>query len=557
MQLRVLPLNSQTYRDDTDLTGQRRFAQQILMSIGAVLYVAWHFYYRDTAHVFNDPLSERLAFAFLALGSVALSLKVPFFRERFDVVYGIHAAVLFMHFASVVYRMNFQSEYVAGFIVLATATAAAMFSRTHLIIYSLAMLGFLVAFRAQLPITLSLVALGWITIMSVFYMVTSLQEAILEANLREKSRFRLLVQKAPVGIVQHDRNNKIVAFNEQALALLGLTPDQIQGKDSMDPSWHVIDEDENSFPGEKHPAHRVMVEKVEVNNVVMGVRSGIDGHTSWIQVNAVPLFRHGKFDGCLVSFVDLTKRFEAEKDLESTRAMAAETARLAAVGEMAGGVAHEVNNPLAIIQGKAELMLNAIKSQRHKEADIVAGLETIIRTSQRITKIIRGLLNLSRGQSSDNFESLPYTQILEDTLGLCREKFKNHGIDFVVNAAEPDWMVTCKPVQIVQVLTNLLNNAYDAIQSSEPKWIRLESSRIGDELEIRVTDSGPGVPVDLRGRIFQPFFTTKGVGKGTGIGLSVSKTMVEENRGRLYLDEENPSSFVLRLPSYLRQQKAG
>jgi C4-dicarboxylate-specific signal transduction histidine kinase len=140
-------------------------------------------------------------------------------------------------------------------------------------------------------------------------------------------------------------------------------------------------------------------------------------------------------------------------------------------------------------------------------------------------------------------------KIVEDTLEVCRERFKHHSIQLFAPDVDPGLTVLCREVQIGQVLLNLSQNAYDAVvnQAGE-KWIRLEVTEDGDSAVFSFSDSGPGVPPELRNKIMEPFFTTKDVGKGVGLGLSLSRTIIEEHGGNLELTEKarHPSfSFSL------------
>jgi signal transduction histidine kinase len=113
----------------------------------------------------------------------------------------------------------------------------------------------------------------------------------------------------------------------------------------------------------------------------------------------------------------------------------------------------------------------------------------------------------------------------------------------------------CRPTQITQVLLNLLNNARDAAEESEERWVQLDVTELADWIRISVTDSGKGIPVEIREKIMSPFFTTKAVGKGTGLGLSITKSIVDSHRGTLILDEESVQTrFVIELPKRQPQE---
>jgi signal transduction histidine kinase len=222
--------------------------------------------------------------------------------------------------------------------------------------------------------------------------------------------------------------------------------------------------------------------------------------------------------------------------------------KMSALGEMAGGVAHEINNPLAIIQLISSQLGEALDEKPIDEASAKGMAESISKTSERIAKIVAGLRTFSRDGSNDSFVRVNVPTLVQDTISFCQERFRNHGVDLQI-ADLPDTSFEGRATQVSQVLLNLLNNSFDAIGKTQSSWVRIDARDLPDEIEIRVTDSGPGLPPEVKKKLFQPFFTTKEIGKGTGIGLSISLGIVHAHNGTLEVDEKSPNtSFVLRLP---------
>ncbi len=243
------------------------------------------------------------------------------------------------------------------------------------------------------------------------------------------------------------------------------------------------------------------------------------------------------------------------KELEIERARAITSAKLVALGEMAGGVAHEINNPLAIIHGNA----NILKESLAGDFNIALGIkltDKIILTAERIAKIITGLRVFSRDGNDDPFVAVTANFLLEETLALCREKFKVHNIPIHLEVSNPEGLIVCNQIQLVQVLVNLLNNTYDAIEPLSEKWIKIQINETQDGVDIILTDSGSGIPAHVREKMFQPFFTTKEIGKGTGLGLSISKGIIEAHHGKFWLDEKcKNTKFVIQLPKSQNNMK--
>lgn len=250
------------------------------------------------------------------------------------------------------------------------------------------------------------------------------------------------------------------------------------------------------------------------------------------------------------------ERKRAERIIAEQRVKMAAAARLTSLGVMASGVAHEINNPLAVISIGAEQLDMLVHSPKQDPEKIVLTASKIRRNVMRIERIIQGLRNLSRDGSGDPFTRRSLRDILNETVDLCFSRFKSHGVELEVEPHAGDLQVDCRSTLLAQVLMNLLSNAYDAVEGTEGAWVRIACVDLDDSVELSVTDSGSGVPLELRERILEPFFTTKDVGKGTGLGLSISKAIMESHHGELLLDGDAPHTrFVLRMPK--RQPQNG
>jgi C4-dicarboxylate-specific signal transduction histidine kinase len=227
------------------------------------------------------------------------------------------------------------------------------------------------------------------------------------------------------------------------------------------------------------------------------------------------------------------------------------SAKMSALGEMAGGIAHEINTPLAAI-GLMAGQICEIVDEDSKDLSAIKKMGTQIEdTVGRIGKIIYGLLAFSRGSRQERLEKRGLKSIVDDTLNMCAEKFKKHGIDLRVDPIPEKLTIECQSTQISQVILNLLNNAFDAVQTQKDdnRWIQIKFSDGPHNLEISVINSGEIIPPEVREKLFQPFFTTKEVGKGTGIGLSLSKGLMEANRGILKFNERSQNTcFTLQFP---------
>lgn len=239
---------------------------------------------------------------------------------------------------------------------------------------------------------------------------------------------------------------------------------------------------------------------------------------------------------------DITEKIEhQEKTITASK--------MAGIGEMAGGMAHEINNPIAVIAGKSFILRRMLKKDGEIKKDLVLNyLDTIDVHIERIAEVINCLRRLSVDDDFEDFALTDVRKLINDTLMLCELKIKEKGItinlDIPVNV-----QIEVRVVQLSQALLNLITNAAEAAENSKEKWIKISTQVVDDKLRINVCDSGPGVPDDIAGKIFQPFFTTKEVGKGTGLGLSFSLSVAKNHQGNLRLATEiSPSYFVMELP---------
>lgn len=234
-----------------------------------------------------------------------------------------------------------------------------------------------------------------------------------------------------------------------------------------------------------------------------------------------------------------------------------QSARLASLGEMSGGLAHEINNPLAIILATNELIIRKLVQKRFDEGEMLANLKVIEINSTRIQKIVNGMFLISNSHHGLKMHNVLVQDMIEETINLfCREKFRRNLIPLKMEF-RTDKTITCQSSQISEVILNLMNNAFDAVMKLETKWVELEVWDDSDFLTIAITDSGSGIPGKTVEKMMQPFFTTKDVGAGTGLGLCISKGVVESHHGIFEYDSNHPNTrFLIKLPLHAKQTTA-
>lgn len=246
---------------------------------------------------------------------------------------------------------------------------------------------------------------------------------------------------------------------------------------------------------------------------------------------------------------DITKEKLAEETIRLQEAKIIAASRLSSLGEMAGGVAHEINNPLSVILARTSQLKRRSLRGELTEEELSSGLGKIEETCNRIVTIINGLRTISRDGQRDPFEKISLQICLHNTLALITEKLRFNNVQLALDVVDEDLFVMGRIVQIEQVIMNLIHNSFDAILDLPEKEIRISLLKSHDKAEIRVSDSGEGVPDALIEKIFMPFFTTKEIGKGTGIGLSISKSIIEEHKGEFsFVRHPDEWYFLVALP---------
>lgn len=240
---------------------------------------------------------------------------------------------------------------------------------------------------------------------------------------------------------------------------------------------------------------------------------------------------------------------ERTLELEKQRASAEQSSKMALLGQMAGSIAHEINNPLTIILGLIKRLKMMDESDKPTKESRLLAYSRVEETTLRIVDIVKGLRFFARDASKDDFKEEYLNQIVMETLSLCRHQLKLTGCKLIVEGISESMKVRCQSVAISQALLNLINNSYDAIKDQDEKWIRISCSEKEGNYVLMIEDSGEKIPEDLRDKIMQPFFTTKPVGAGTGLGLSIVKGIIESHEGSFYLDEKvTHTNFVITLP---------
>ena len=349
-----------------------------------------------------------------------------------------------------------------------------------------------------------------------------------------EQQLKSMIQSLPTPVAMFDRNFNYLAYSSRW---------NLEWKEFGSPSAGKLDLDmtedfKNQWLGLMKQA--LMGETLSEDEDLVHFQSGTNVWLRWVMQpwkNA-----NEEIGGIIVMAENITARKDAEVKLT-------QASKLSALGEMAGGIAHEINNPLSIIKGYVDLLKRLSSRGALKEDILLQYIEKMDSTVGRISKIVNGMRRFSRESSMDEKVEYPLNKIIEETMDICQERINNNGIVTEVVYLENNPHIFCRPVEISQVILNLVNNSYQAIASQSRPVIKILCEEGADRYTVRIVDSGDGIPAIVRQKLFQPFFTTKDVGVGTGLGLSISRGIIEEHEGRLYYEEGSPNTmFVIELP---------
>ena len=238
-----------------------------------------------------------------------------------------------------------------------------------------------------------------------------------------------------------------------------------------------------------------------------------------------------------------------EQELREKQEQLVQAGKLATLGELTTGVAHELNNPLNNIGLFIGNAIDLIELGMGDPQHILQELHHAMQQVRKATEIISHLRTFGRA-ASVSYEAVIVNQVIESAISLVHEQLRLRQIEVVLDLPQEDVIVTANAIQLEQVFLNLLTNARDAMANASRKIITIECTQEADVVEIRFSDTGPGIPTGFEKRVFDPFFTTKEVGAGTGLGLSITYGIIKEHQGTITV-ENRPgagATFFIQLP---------
>ncbi len=359
-----------------------------------------------------------------------------------------------------------------------------------------------------------------------------------EALRESESQVRLLLDSTAEAIYGLDMRGNCIFANSACLQFLGYeTTDDLIGK-NMHKLIHHTRPDDSPYPEEECLIYKAF-KKGEGTHVDDEVLWRADGTSFWAEYWSYPVHRDNQITGSVVTFLNINDRKKAEEDLRLAHEKLVRQEKLSVLGQLSGGVGHELRNPLGVISN-AVYYLKMV--QPDADEKIKEYLETISVEVRRSTKIVADLLDLSRTKQADR-EPIAVSDLTKQVLDRCRPP---ENVKVITQFASDLLSLYVDPRQIDQVFSNLITNAYQAMPDGGELTIEARAEQ--NKARVSVTDTGYGISKENLEKVFEPLFTTKA--RGIGLGLVVSKSLVEANGGTIEVKSEKNkgSTFTLILP---------
>lgn len=351
-----------------------------------------------------------------------------------------------------------------------------------------------------------------------------------------------IIKSSADGIIVADLEGKILLYNDSAQRILGYSAEEVAGKSGFLPrilGSQTAAETARRLRGDEYePRGRLGYSPVTL------VRK--DGEEVPVSFTSAVIKKNGSEIGTVSTFSDLREHIQMRKELEQTRMQLMQAEKIASIGRLAAGVAHEINNPLSGILIFADILLKDLAGANRQWSE---DLQEIIDQTMRCKEIVARLLDFSRQSIGRRLEYHINTTI-ERSIELVSHQALFHNVEFA-NALQTDIPVMIgDPGQLQQVFINFILNAATAMDGRGRITITSRYDPAGDEVILEFADSGPGIAPEIMSRLFDPFFTTKSPGEGTGLGLSVAYGIIQQHGGNI--SAANSASggavFTVRLP---------
>ncbi len=366
---------------------------------------------------------------------------------------------------------------------------------------------------------------GWTT-----WIVFHFRNQLITQLSSTADRYRNIVENSADAIITIGQDNRIQSWNPGAERLFGWT-----AMEAIDNPVGMMIPDKLLQAGELLCLAYGITQSSEVKNY-QTERLAKDGRHIPVNLTETALIINQKITGRSQIIRDIS-------ELQTIEHQMRQSDRLATVGQLAAGVAHEIGNPLTSISSLVQLLERRMKKPEH-----ISKLGRIRVNIERITKIVHELVDFTRPQATD-VQTVQLNEVIQSAVGLMSYDNRSQKITISLDLDEHLTRIKASPDKLHQVIVNLLVNAFDALKE-QGNTILIQTSENSASVMVRVADDGAGMDPEVRDKIFEPFFTTKDIGKGTGLGLSVSHGIINSMNGKLSVDSMagNGATFLIEIP---------
>jgi PAS domain S-box-containing protein len=372
-------------------------------------------------------------------------------------------------------------------------------------------------------------------------------QTLFARNQKDLNFVSKLLDTIPSPVFYKDSQGRYLGCNQAFLELFDTRFEDIKGKSVFDiapeeiaQKYHIKDEELLNHGGVQVYEWKVKKKSGEIRDVVFHKARFLD--------------HKGEVAGLIGIIIDVSEMSALANEKAQAEELALASAKMASIGEIASAVAHEIRNPLAAISFSAESLDITLKDSEKEK--ISRPLDIIHRSVDRISTIIDGLRVYARSGGEQN-EAFSVYKAAENTIAIIKAIYNKRGIQLIENYQANNDEVFGNYSKFQQVLMNLLSNASDAVEDAGIKQIELTTANDTDNsIVVIIRDSGSGIPQDVASKIFESGFTTKAIGKGTGLGLGIVKSYVEDMGGQIQVDSKvgEGTSFRISLPLYSQQK---
>jgi len=382
----------------------------------------------------------------------------------------------------------------------------------------------------------------------VLYIMESVRDVTrlkgLEKELHEtKEFFENVLQSSASAIVAADRSGKILFMNRAAEDLFGYAMEEVLGEKSVEQVYppgkarQIMKQLRDETIGGKGKLHSTKITIINAN-----------GEEIPVEFTGAIIYEGDKEAATMGIYNDLRERLVVEKKLKEAQVQVAQAEKMASLGQLAAGVAHEINNPLTGILLYVNLVLERLGENDPFRED----LEYVLEDTNRCKEIVKNLLAYSR-QTNPTKEIFQLNSLVEQSLNLIRDQRLFMNIEVIKEMSGDMMLIHADKNQLNQVIINLVINAIDAMEKKGTITFRTYRDKRAKMVYLEISDTGSGIPEENLSKVFDPFFSTKELGKGTGLGLSTAYGIVKENGGEISVKDTGVegTTFLVELPLYV------